>query len=126
MNINIESMVTREFYIDSQDSPISGKDSKYNSFKYRKLAKYFISKLLSKLYFSDNIIEKCIQAPISTFAKILDIIYRTIHQHGYGRLFDKKDWDCPAINILANKLKDKKVLHNVKVYFNQHVKRVIN
>lgn len=124
---NKESMEQIEFYIDSQVIPISLKDSFYNnSSKHRKSAKYFLSKLLSKLYFSENVIEKCIQAPSSTFAKILDIIYRTIRNHSYGRLFDKKDSDCPAIDLLANKLKDKKVLRKVKIYFNQHVKRIIS
>ena len=119
-------METREFYIDSEDISLSGNKEKdyYHSFQHRKLAKYFISKLLSKLYISEDIISKCIQAPTATFARLLDIIYHKINKLPYSRLLKSGDSNCSAITMLPKKLKDKKTYDKIKAFFNQHVKRV--
>ena len=124
-NVDYETMETREFYIDSQNIPIKKNDPDYyHSFQHRKLAKFFISKLLVKLAFNEESIEKCLLAPTATFAKILDIIFRKINYLSFKNLVKETDWNCPVINELPKKLKDIKTLENIKVFFNTHVKRI--
>jgi hypothetical protein len=124
-NIDYESMVTREFYIDSNNIPIKGMDENYyHSFQQRKLAKFFISQLLTKLSYDEESMEKCLLAPTATFAKILDIIYRKIHYKSFNRLVHETDMNCPAINELPKRLKNVQTLEKIKRFFNNHVKRI--
>jgi len=124
-NVDYQTMQTREFYIDSNNIPIKGKDQNYyHSFQERKLAKFFISQLLTKFSFNEESIEKCLLAPTATFAKILDIIYRKIHYKSYDRLVKETDVNCPVINELPKRLKNVQTLEKIKAFFNNHVKRI--
>jgi len=91
--------------------------------KDKQLTKYFVVKLLSKLEYRHDIIEKCTKVPMKTFAKIMDLCVEIIKEE--NNLYDLQildDWLCKDFSTISKKLDDPKLYHDTEGYLKRHVR----
>lgn len=93
------------------------------AFKKKKLTKFFVEKLLQKLQIDRPIIQKCIKAPLSTFAKILKLTHDIVNgKAGFGQLSVLGEWLCEDLKVIPEKLNDSTIFNDVRNYLNTHIK----
>ena len=96
---------------------------KKKTFKQKKLSKYFVKKLLKKLEIDQETIDKCLKAPLSSFAKILTLSHEIVNgKKGFGELSVLSNWLCDDLRIIPEKLNDSTIFNDVRNYMNSHIK----
>jgi len=82
-----------------------------------------VEKLLKKMNIPQLTIDKCLKVPLSQFAKVLELTHKMVSgKVKYERLADLKTLICDDLKIIPAKLKDAKVMADVKGYIERHVK----
>ena len=117
-------MMTHKLEVATKDesSMLHQYNVRRDTFKNKKLSKYFVEKLLKKLEIDEELIRKCIQVPLSSLAKVIEISHRIVSgKEELGQLISIKDLLCEELKIIPTKLKNPKIFNNVKNYLNTHV-----
>jgi hypothetical protein len=95
---------------------------KKTAFKKKKLTKYFVEKLLVKLQINGNVIQKCMKAPLSAFAKIMKLSHDIVTgKAGFGQLSTLSTILCDDLKIIPEKLNDSAIFNDVRNYMNNHI-----
>lgn len=96
---------------------------KREAFKDKKLTKHFVEALLKKLEIPEVTINRCLKVPLSTYAKILDLGHLIVNgKIGLARLGDLRKLLCDELKVIPGRLRDPRILNEVKNYLNRHIK----
>jgi hypothetical protein len=96
---------------------------KREAFKDKKLTKHFVEALLKKLEIPEQTIGRCLKVPLTTYAKILDLVHLIVNgKIGLGRLGDLRELLCDELKVIPNRLKDPKIMNDIKNYLTRHIK----
>lgn len=95
---------------------------KKDAFAKSKLTKYYVRKLLEKLQIGAGVIEKCMKAPLSAFAKVMKLSHSiVIGAAGYGELVTMSKLLCEELKVIPEKLTDSSIYNEVRNYMNNHI-----
>lgn len=92
--------------------------------KNKKLTFYFVKKLIVRLGYSEDIADKCSQAPFGVLAKTMELCHKIVSGEKEMELLNNlRFWLCPELKDIGKKLSDPEVFKDVKAYLNRHVTR---
>ena len=107
---------------EDENALLHSNSIKKSIFRKKKLTKFFVEKLLLKLQITPSIVTKCVKAPLSTYAKILQLSHDIVKgKAGFGQLSILSNWLCEDLKIIPEKLNDSGIFNDVRNFLNNYI-----